>query len=386
MQKYAAALILTLVPLHGETQAQQGVTETEVVLGTVQDLSGPLAVLGKDILDGMKMRVDEANAQGGVHGRTLRLITEDSGYDPRRSVLATQKLVNRDKIFAMVGLLGSAPAIASMPILLEKNVLSFMPLTGARETFDPPHRLKFAFSPPYFDGMKYNAPRIYQLTKSTKACILYQDDELGLEVLRGAEAGLKTINITLAEKTSHKRGATDFSSQIARLKGANCDYVILGTVVREAVGAITEARKLGFNPTFHGPASVYSTVVPRLGGKGMDGLYADMFAQFPYLDDASPDLRAWANRYKTQIGTDPTVFSVQGYLIADRLVNALQKTGPNLTLERFIDTMESTTIPPDMFGNPKQTYTPSKRLGSSLLRVSQLENGRWKVVLGYPEE
>jgi len=382
----AAAFTLALVSFSGGAQAQQGISKTEVVLGTVQDLSGPLATLDQDILGGMKMRLDEINAQEGIHGRTLRLITEDNGYDPRRSVLATQKLVNRDKIFAMVGLLGSAAAIASMPVLLEKNVLSFMPLSSAREMFDPPHRLKFAFSPSYFDGMKLNAPRVYQLAHATKACILYQDDELGLEVLRGAEAGLKTIHIEIAEKTSYKRGATDFSSQIARLKGANCDYVILGTVVRETVGAITEARKLGFNPTFHGSASVYSDVIPKLGGKAMDGLYADMYAQFPYLDDVSPDLRAWANRYKTQLGTDPTVFSAYGYLIIDRFADALWKTGPNLTLDSFIKTMESTTIPPDIFGNPTLTYTSSKRLGSSQLRISQLENSRWKVIMDYPRE
>jgi ABC-type branched-subunit amino acid transport system substrate-binding protein len=141
--------------------------------------------------------VAEINEQGGIHGRKLKLLIEDNGYDPKKTVLATQKLVNQEKIFAMVGLMGTAAAVAAMPIILDKNVISFMPMSSAREMFEPVHKLKFGFAPPNFDSLKVTAPQVYQATKSTKACALYQDDEFGLEVVRGAEAGLKTINVEL---------------------------------------------------------------------------------------------------------------------------------------------------------------------------------------------
>ncbi len=93
--------------------------------------------------------------------------------------------------------------------------------------------------------------------------------------MRGAEAGLKTMNMELAEKTSYKRGATDFSSQVAKMKGSGCDLVVLGTIIRETIGTIGEARKTGFNPVFLGSSAAYTELIHKLGGKAMDGLYAD---------------------------------------------------------------------------------------------------------------
>jgi branched-chain amino acid transport system substrate-binding protein len=114
---------------------------------------------------------------------------------------------------------------------------------------------------------------------------MYQDDEFGLEVLRGAEEGLKAIGMTMAEKTSYKRGATDFSSQVAKMKASGCDMVVLGTIIRETIGAIGESRKTGFNPVFLGSSAAYTDLIHKLGGKAMDGLYATMTVQNPYLDE-----------------------------------------------------------------------------------------------------
>ena len=95
---------------------QQGVSKTEITIGTIQDLSGPLASYGKAVRNGMQLRIDELNEQGSLHGRKLKLITEDSGYDPKRAVLAAQKLVNQDKIFIMAGHIGTAQNNAAMPV------------------------------------------------------------------------------------------------------------------------------------------------------------------------------------------------------------------------------------------------------------------------------
>eukprot|EP01035_Chromulina_nebulosa_P037408 gene37407-biopygen24719 len=92
----------------------------------------------------MLLRFEEANEQGGVHGRRFKLMVEDGAYDPKKAVLAAQKLVNQDRIFAMLGHIGTAQNMAVLPLQLEKNVINFFPLTGAREMFDPPHRLKYA--------------------------------------------------------------------------------------------------------------------------------------------------------------------------------------------------------------------------------------------------
>jgi branched-chain amino acid transport system substrate-binding protein len=127
----------------------QGVSKNEIVIGTMQDLSGPIVAFSKQLGYGMNMRVDEINAQGGIEGRKLKLVIEDHGYDPKKAVLATQKLVQKDKIFAMVGTIGTATSLASMPILFEKNIPHLFPLTAAREMYEPLHKLKYSFAATY---------------------------------------------------------------------------------------------------------------------------------------------------------------------------------------------------------------------------------------------
>jgi len=361
----------------------QGVSKTEIALGSIQDLSGPIAGFGKQVRLGMMLRVDEANEQGGVNGRKLVLKVEDSAYDPKKAVLAAQKLVNQDKIFAMIAHIGTAQNLAAMPVQFEKNVVNFFPVTAAREMYEPFHKLKYSFASTYFDQMRVAAPKMVKEKNAKKVCTMYQDDEFGLEVVRGAEAGLKTINVELAEKTSYKRGATDFSSQTAKMKAAGCDFVILGTIIRETIGAIGEARKTGFNPTFLGSSAAYTDLIHKLGGKAMDGLYATMTSQHPYLDEASQPIRFWANKYKTKFNDDPTVFSVYGYNAVDIFIRAAQKAGPNLSTDSFIKAMDTMTVAPDMFGSPELSFTAQKRLGNNASRLSQIQDGKWKVVSDY---
>jgi branched-chain amino acid transport system substrate-binding protein len=382
--KSTAVLAAITLACAGAWGQQQGGTKNEILVGTIQDLSGPVAGYGKQARNGMLLRIDELNEQqGAIHGRKIKLLAEDDGYDPKKAVLAAQKLVNQDKVFIVVGHLGTAPNMAAMPVQFEKNVVNFMPITAAREMYEPLNRLKYSFAATYYDQLRLGLPKLVKEKGAKKVCTLYQDDDFGLEVERGAEAGLKAIGMEVAEKTTYKRGATDFSSQVARLKAAGCDFVVLGTIIRETIGAIGEARKTGYNPTFMGTSAVYSDLIHKLGGKPMDGLYATMTSQHPYLDEASQPVRFWAAKYKTKFNEDPTVFSVYGYVIMDQFIQAAQKAGPQLSTDSFIKAMDSMSFAPDMFGNPSSSYSPTKRLGNKQSRLSQIQNGRWAVVSDY---
>jgi branched-chain amino acid transport system substrate-binding protein len=365
------------------TWAQQGVTKDQILIGSIQDLSGPLAGYGKQARAGMQLRIDEVNEQGGVHGRKLKLVVEDSGYDPKKAVLAAQKLVNQDKIFIMAAHLGTAHNNAAMPIQFEKHVVNFMPLTAAREMYEPTHRYKYALLSAYYDQLRIALPKMVTDKSVKKVCIIYQDDEFGLEVMRGAEAGLKTLNMELLEKTSFKRGATDFSSQVARMKSGGCELVVLGTIIRETIGTIAEARKTGFNPIFLGSVAAYTDLIHKLGGKAMDGMYATNSVQNPYLDEASQPLRFWANKYKTKFNEDPTVFSAYGYIIIDMFIRGAQKAGPTLTTDTFVKAMDTLSVESDIFGSPPVTFSATKRLGSNWSRLSQIQDGKWKPVSDY---
>ena len=385
MKLKSIALLIAIASSSALAQTQ-GVSKTEIVIGSGQDLSGPLAGYSKPLRNGMMMRAEEINEQGGINGRKLKLVVEDHGYDPKKAVLVTQKMVQRDKIFAMVGTIGTAPNLAAMPIQFEKNVPNLFPLTAAREMYEPLHKLKYSFAATYYDQMRSGVKHMVKSKGYKKVCSMYQDDDFGLEVVRGVEAGLKEANLAIVEKTTFKRGATDFSSQVSRMRGAGCDLVVLGTIIRETVGAIGEARKIGWNVEFIGSSAAYDAIIHRLGGKLVDGFYATNTVNNPYMDDASKNVREWAEKYKKKFNEDPTVFSAYGYAVVNGFATVVEKTGPNLTTEAFVAQMEKTTIPRDAFGSDEMTFTKTKHLGSNRARLSQIQNGKWVPITDYITE
>src|SRR5438034_11296643 len=131
-----SALALTQLPAAAQTKVtNEGISPTEIVIGTHQDLSGPVKGWGVPVSNGMKMAVEEINAAGGINGRKIKLIVEDIGYDAKRAVLASQKLIERDKIFAMVGPMGSPTVLAAQDVLFDAGVLQLFPLSSAEFTF-----------------------------------------------------------------------------------------------------------------------------------------------------------------------------------------------------------------------------------------------------------
>ena len=382
----SAALALTAQLSIAAAPKPQGVSASEITVGSIQDLSGPIAGFGKQARMGMMLAIDELNEQGGINGRKVKLIVEDSAYDPKKAVLAAEKLVNQDKIFMMLGHLGTAQNMAAMPVQFEKNVINFFPITAAREMYEPFNRLKYAYAASYYDQMRLAVPKLVKDKGAKKICTIYQDDDFGIEVMKGAEDGLKTIGMELAERTSYKRGSTDFSSQVAKMQSSGCDFVVLGTIIRETIGTVGTARKLGFSPTFLGSSAAYTDLIHKLGGKAMDGVYATMTVQNPYTDEQTPAIRFFANKYKTKFNEDPTVFSVYGYTIINTFATVAGKAGKNLNTESFIKVMDNLTVPNDIFGSAPMTFTATKRLGSSASRISQITDGKWKAITEYVDD
>jgi branched-chain amino acid transport system substrate-binding protein len=375
----AASATLTL-PI--ESGAEQGVSKNEVVIGTIQDLSGPLASYSKETLNGMNMRINETNDTGGVAGRKIRLLVEDSGYDTKKGILAAQKLAQSDGVFAVAGSMGTTIALTTQQIFADAGVVNLFPLGSARGLYEPPE-MKFAFSTPYFQQGRVIVKAMNSTRADRKWCSLVQDDDLGTELMSGVDAEMKAIGKSIGERTTYKRGATDFSSQVARLKGAGCDTVVLGTTLRETVGTLNEAKKVGFGPQFVATSAAYSHLLPKLGGPGTDGLMASHSATQPYADEGSKASREWFAAYKAKFNDDPGQFAVMGYGLMDWTIKTLEKVGPNLTTKRFVDTIESSSFPRDKLGFDTMTFTKTKHLGSEAVRVSQLKNGKWIPVTDY---
>jgi len=378
----ALALAAAALPGGALAQGTQGVTDTEIVIGTHQDLSGPVASLGGPLRDGMVLAVEDINAAGGIHGRKIRLIVEDSGFDPKKAVLATQKLLTQDKVFAMVATLGSATTQATMPMILERGVPLLFAGTPADFTYTPFHKLKFGLSSPYGEQVRAQVKWAYEKLGKRRFGILYQDDETGQNVMRATEDQLKVHGLTLVERASYKRGAIDFSSQISRLKAANVDVVVLGTIVRETASAKMEARKQGWPVDMLVNVAGTNSAIFTIAGDAVDGLYGQ--SQFLPLDsqEQTPALKGVIERYKARFGKAPEDGIVFGYTSVMLFAEGVKNAGRNLTVDTLVQGLEKVNNWTTVFAAAPVSFGPTERLGVRATMVMQARGGKFVPITG----
>jgi branched-chain amino acid transport system substrate-binding protein len=380
------ALALSVLPASAQTKVtNEGISPTEIVIGTHQDLSGPIKFWGVPVSNGMKMAVEEINAAGGINGRKLKMILEDSGYDPKRAVLASQKMIERDKIFAMIGAMGSPTVLAAQDILFDAGVLQLFPLTAAEFTFKfdpakPQERLKFNNLLPYVESTRAALKYMMEWKAFKKPCIMHQDDEYGKNVLDGFTQQLEAMKVQPASITSFKRGASDFSAQVAKMKSDGCDLVVLGAVIREPIGAMGEAKKLGWDVTFLGATPTNVLEVPALGKEAVEGMYAAAAFEIPYEDTAKGKVKDWLANYKKMFGTDANTQAIIGYNAVMTFAHYVNKAGKDLTGQKLLDALESSDPFQDIFASPPTIFSKTNHLASTVTQVQQIKNGRWVLV------
>jgi branched-chain amino acid transport system substrate-binding protein len=390
----AVAIAVTIVAFAAPAQAQtpaktrvtnQGISDTEIIIGSHQDLSGPIKGWGVAVANGMKLAVDEINNAGGIHGRKLRLILEDSGYDPKKAVLATQKMIEKDKIFANIGSMGSPTVLAAQDIVLEAGVPQLFPLTAAEFTFKfdaakPQERLKFNNLLPYVESTRAAVKYMMESKKFQKPCVISQDDEYGKNVLDGFKAQLAAMKITPASETTYKRGTSDFSAPVAKMKSDGCDLVVIGGVIREPIGIMTEAKKLGWSTTFLGATPVNVTDVPNLGKDAVEGLYSAGGFEIPYEDTAKGKIKTWVDTFKAAFNTQANSQAIIGYNAVMTFAHYAKMAGKELTGEKFLAALESGNVFQDIFNSPPTKFSKTSHLASTITSVQQVQKGRWVVV------
>ncbi|MEO8298895.1 MAG: ABC transporter substrate-binding protein [Burkholderiales bacterium] len=374
----AAAGILTAA----QAQTVQGVTETEILIGVVTDLSGPLTASGGNQRNGMIMAAEEINAAGGVHGRKINMMFEDSGMDPKKAVLATQKLLSDNKIFAMIGTLGSAATQASMPLALERNVPVLFPIATGDIAFKPFHPLKFGLQPLSSEHMRVAVKFAYEKLGKRHFGIIYQDDETGQSALRAAEVQLKALGLTVVERASYKRGDTNRVSQIARLKAANIDMLLLGGAGTPAdiAGVALETRAQNWPIDMITYSGAIAAVV-KLGGPAVEGLYSmGMFTGT--AQDSTPPFQAVLDRYKARFGYELETPADYGYVSLMLFAEGAKNAGRNLTPQTLSQGLEKVKNFKTVFAVPPISYGPNDHSPPSEALVLQVRDGKWKVVAG----
>ncbi|MEE8398233.1 MAG: ABC transporter substrate-binding protein [Desulfobacterales bacterium] len=383
------AYMISCLCFPSQVPAETGVTDTEIIIGSHLDLSGPIAGWGANVKMGLEMRAREINAAGGIYGRKIRLVIEDNGYDPKKAIMATSKMINRDKVFCFLGNMGSPTAGATKPLISRKKIPQLFPLTGASLFFTPYDRYSFGGFVPYYDQARALVKYFIENKNLKRFGILYQDDEMGAIMTQGIRDQLAIHNLELISAESYKRGATEFSSQIVKLRRAKVDIVVLATVIRETVGALKEANKLGWEVVMAGMSPAYTMMVVDLcrnAGFSADGLYATGQSPYPYVDSTTPGVADWVRRHQQQFGKEPDLPTTAGYSALDFFQQAAEKVGRDLTREKLIDTIETMgTVKDRNFGGPDTVFTPTNHQGVFDAIMFQVRNGRFEKIadIGY---
>ena len=362
-----------------ETVAVDGVTDTEVVFGTHTDLSGAIAIWGVGVLNGARMRFEEANEAGGVHGRTIRYIVEDTQYQVPRAIQAANKLIYRDKIFAMLMAVGTPTNNAVMEEQFEAGVPNIFPGSGARSMVEPFHKLMLSQHGTYYDEIRAAVRYFVEKEGKTTPCVTSLNNEYGLEIVEAARDQAAEMGLEVAEMVAYKITDSEFTAPMIRLRNAGCDLVLMGTVHRDTILILEAVRKIGWEDVaFVGNNAAYGQVIADNESGATEGYYAFVHMAKIYEDDETLTEveRDWMRRYRERYGEEAGLPAMEGYRGADLVVVALERAGRDLTREKFIAAMESIDDYTDIFGY-KIVFGPDDHKGTSESALSVVRNGRW---------
>jgi branched-chain amino acid transport system substrate-binding protein len=360
-----------------------GVTDTEILIGTVTDLSGVTAIQGVNNANAIRLLFDEANAKGGINGRKIRYIVEDSQYQIPRAVQAMNKLLNSDHVFMTLQDGGTPMNNATWPMALEKDTPKLLPLTAARSMYEPFNRLKFSQTSSYVDQMRAGIKYFVEQRGKKVLCVMYQDTDFGKDVLAGVTLQAAAENMTVAAVTAHKPTDTDFSAAVTKLHEAHCDLVALGTIVRDTIMITSTVKKAGWDVDLVGQAASYDTAVATAPGGTGEGFYSMTPTLYVYPDDPRPEIRDLMVRYRTRYGFDINYIGQTGITCAQIALEALQRAGRDLTVDSLVSAMESLNDFTDIYGN-HYSFGPNQHHGSTKAFLTVVKDGRWVPVVEEP--
>ena len=370
------ALVVILLCGSGlPTWAEDGVTDKEVLVGAGLDLTGAVANWGVNIKAGMEAVLNRINEAGGVHGRKIKLIAYDHVYQPPKAVANAKRLVERDKVFIMMGHLGTPTTKAIKDYLEEKHVPNVFPATLA-SLWTNSGKWHVADLATFADQTRLIVDYLVNERKFTKIASFYQDDEYGLDGHVAGRVRLRELGKEYAAEVDYKRADIDFSSQAAKLKESGAEAVILQAVYREPPRLAEQCHAIGYHPVFIGVSAIVLDKTIELGGKHVEEMigvevYPDPNDPGPFLDQYRADMK----KYFPSLALDTT--NLYGYQKAALFVEALQRTGRNLTHDTLLQAI-STIKDWDPGWGLKYSYGGDNRRGMSRsARMVVVKDGKW---------
>ena len=352
--------------------AGPGVTDKQIVLGQSAALSGPASALGTAMRDGALAYFDAVNAAGGVNGRRIVLNTLDDGYDPQRAQANTGALVDKERVFALFGYVGTPTSNAAQPWVDKEDVPFFAPMTGAQTLREPFNKNVFNVRDGYFKETEKIVEHL-EVMGVKNVAVLYQNDAYGQAGLQGVEQALKRRQRTVSVTASVERNSTDVAAAVAKMKAAHPRAIVMISAYKSSAAFIREMRKNNDDvPFFWNVSFVGSRALADELGPSAHGVMISQVMPSPWsetLDIA----REYRKLYLAKPGREADFASLEGFIAAKVLVEGLRHVKGEPTRKNFVHALE--TMGAYDLGGYTVRFTPANHNGSNFVDLSIIGQG-----------
>ena len=349
-------------PAHSEN----GVTPDKIVLGQSVALTGPAAQLGIQMRNGVRAYLDRVNAEGGVHGRKIELITLDDGYEPSRTVPNTRKLIEEHRVFALIGYVGTPTSVPSIPVFTESKVPFFGPFTGAEALRVPFNRYIFHVRASYYDETDKIVEQVLSIGGKSIA-VFYQDDAYGQAGLKGVEIAMSKRGLKIAALGTVERNTVKVENAVRTINAAKPDAVVMISAYTSCAQFIRRMKQAGSTSTFYNVSFVGSKALADALGKDGLGVAISQVMPFPW-GTAVPVVKQYQRLSATAGNKDFNFSAIEGFVVAKVFVEGLQRAGRNLTREGFISAVER--MQDVDVGGFYVSYSPKDHAGSKFVDLT----------------
>jgi ABC-type branched-subunit amino acid transport system substrate-binding protein len=355
-------------------RAESGITSNSILLGQSAPLSGPADELGKGMRDGAQAYFDHVNAKGGIHGRKIVLKTLDDGYEADRAAANTKQLIERDDAFALFGYVGTPTSNASIPAVTKAQIPFFAPFTGAESLRMPLHRNIFHIRASYFQETEKIVEHMTTLSIK-RIAVFYQDDAYGKAGLEGVTRALKKRGIEVIGLGTVERNSVDVASAVQKIKQSEPQAIVMVSAYKSCAAFIKAMLAEGKRPLFWNISFVGSRALAAELGSHASGVHISQVMPAPW-DDINPVVKEYRALYMQKGNRDWDYVSMEGFIAAKVFVEALRRTGRDLTRENLISAIESMTAYDA--GGFVVNFGPERRNGSAFVDLTMVaRNGKF---------
>ncbi|OGW35004.1 MAG: leucine-, isoleucine-, valine-, threonine-, and alanine-binding protein [Nitrospirae bacterium GWC2_56_14] len=366
------AAVVLLACIQSASAEEQGVSVNEVIIGMSNALTGPASALGTGVKNGALAYFNKVNSGGGINGRKIKIISYDDGYEPKQTVETTNKLITRDKVFALFGYVGTPTSTAIVPIINKEKVPYFAPFTGAEFLRKPVNRYIFNVRGSYFDEAEMQVEYLTKKLGKKRIGVFIQNDAYGLAVKGGVIKALKARSMALAGEGTYERNTTNVEAGLAALKTADPDAVVMVGTYKAMAAFIKKAKAQGFTPVFLNVSFVgTAALVKELGGSG-DGVIISQVMPSP-TDASLPLVRQYQADMRAAGYSDLDYTDLEGYVDAVVFTEVLKKAGKNLTRGSFIAAAESLNVTD---GGLTFVFSPSNHQAMSQIYLTKISGNK----------